>query len=402
MSPRVNLSSQVFFRNPAAEIKKMRAAGPVIEVHIPIVGRVWTTTTQDLSDQVLRDSDSFTVRNEDGAIAGFRWWMPKILGSVANSMLSVDDPDHRRLRNIVDEAFRRRAVVAMEPRILSLASQLAEELFAEGSPADLVGRFARKLPLTVICELLGLPLEDRPKFSAWANRLSSAAGPIGLLRMIPALLTMKRYMGQQLNTAREQGGEGLIAELSRVERDGGEISRNEIVSMLFLLLFAGHETTTHLISGSVRELLLRPNRRDWLRGDWSRAESAIEEFLRFVSPVQFTKPRFVRRDMEFGGVALKKGELLMPMLTAANLDPHANPQPERLDLERQPNRHMAFGAGIHFCLGHQLARIEGRCALQSLFQRWPHLALAVDDAQIRWRTRVGMRAIETLPVVAGD
>ena len=209
-------------------------------------------------------------------------------------------------------------------------------------------------------------------------------------------------MGQQLNTAREQGGEGLIAELSRVERDGGEISRNEIVSMLFLLLFAGHETTTHLISGSVRELLLRPNRRDWLRGDWSRAESAIEEFLRFVSPVQFTKPRFVRRDMEFGGVALKKGELLMPMLTAANLDPHANPQPERLDLERQPNRHMAFGAGIHFCLGHQLARIEGRCALQSLFQRWPHLALAVDDAQIRWRTRVGMRAIETLPVVAGD
>src|SRR6516165_7397945 len=137
MSARVNLSSQVFFRNPAAEIEKMRAAGPVIEVHIPIVGRVWTTTTQDLSDQVLRDSDSFTVRNEDGAIAGFRWWMPKILGSVANSMLSVDDPDHRRLRNIVDEAFRRRSVVAMEPRILSLASQLAEELFAEGSPADL-------------------------------------------------------------------------------------------------------------------------------------------------------------------------------------------------------------------------------------------------------------------------
>jgi cytochrome P450 PksS len=194
MSLRVNLSSQTFFRDPAAEIEKMRAAGPVIEVHIPIIGKVWTTTTQDLSDRVLRDSDSFTIRKEDGAVAGFRWWMPGILRSLASSMLGVDDPDHRRLRNIVDEAFRRRAVVAMEPRILLLAGKLAEELFAEGSPADLVRRFARELPLSVICELLGLPLEDRPKFSAWAHRLTRASGPIGFLRMIPDLYAMKRYM----------------------------------------------------------------------------------------------------------------------------------------------------------------------------------------------------------------
>jgi cytochrome P450 PksS len=402
MSPRIDLSSQTFFRNPAAEIEKMRGSGPVIRVDIPLVGKVWTTTTQDLSDQVLHDTDSFTVRNQEGDIAGFRWWMPKILRSVADSMLSADDPDHRRLRNVVDEAFRRRAVLAMEPRILLLASKLAEELFAEGSPADLVQRFARPLPLTVICELLGLPLEDRPKFSAWANRLTSAFGKIRFLSMIPALLSMKRYMGQQLDIARERGGEGLIAELARVKSDGRQISRNEIVSMLFLLLFAGHETTTHLISGSVRELLLRPDLRDWLMDDWSRAAPAIEEFLRVVSPVQFTKPRFVRKNMELGGIALKKGDLIMPMLTAANLDPNANPMPDKLDLQRKPNRHIAFGSGIHFCLGHQLARIEGRCALKSLFQRWPNLALALDDSQIRWRTRVGMRAIEALPVVAAD
>ena len=124
MSLRVNLSSQTFFRNPAAEIEKMRAAGPVIEVHLPIVGKVWTTTRQDLSDQVLRDSGSFTVRKEDGTIAGLRWWMPGIFRTLSNSMLAVDDPDHRRLRNIVDEAFRRRAVSAMEPRILLLADKL--------------------------------------------------------------------------------------------------------------------------------------------------------------------------------------------------------------------------------------------------------------------------------------
>jgi cytochrome P450 len=401
MSLNVNLSSQAFFRNPATEIERMRAAGPVIEVHVPIVGKVWTTTTQDLSDQVLRNSDSFAMRHEDGTIAGFRWWMPDILRSLSNSMLSADDPDHRRLRNVVEEAFRRRAVVAMEPHILLLAGKLAEELFAEGSPADLVRRFARELPLSVICELLGLPLEDRPKFSAWAHRLTHATSPIGFLGTVPALSAMKRYMGQRLDIAREQGGDGLIVELARVEHEGGQISRSEMVSMLFLLLFAGHETTTHLISGSVRELLLSPDLRDWLTEDWSRAEPAIEEFLRFVSPVQFTRPRVVRRDMEFGGAALKKGDRIMPMLAAANLDPDANPQPGKLSLERKPNRHMAFGAGIHFCLGHQLARIEGRCALQSLFQRWPNLALAVDNSQIRWRRRVGMRAIEALPVAAG-
>jgi cytochrome P450 len=171
--------------------------------------------------------------------------------------------------------------------------------------------------------------------------------------------------------------------------------------MLFLLLIAGHETTTHLISGSVYELLRNPGLRDWLEQDWSRANLAVEEFLRFVSPVQFTKPRFVRRDVEFGGIRLKKGEMVMPMLAAANFDPQANEHPEKLDLARRPNRHVAFGAGIHFCLGHQLARMEGKCALQALLERWPELELAMEDSHIRWRTRAGFRAIERLPVVKG-
>ena len=163
----------------------------------------------------------------------------------------------------------------------------------------------------------------------------------------------------------------------RVEMEGGRISRDEMVSMLFLLLAAGSDTTTHLISGSVYELLKEPERRDWLAQDWSRAGLAIEEFLRFVSPVQFSKPRFVRQDIELDGVSLKKGDRVMAMIVAANLDPAADANPERLDLERRPNRHLSFGTGIHFCLGHQLARIEAACALQALFTRWPKLELAV-------------------------
>jgi cytochrome P450 len=395
---RADFSSQNYFRNPAAEIEKLRSAGPVVEVRFPIIGKVWTTTTQDLADRILKDSQAFTLRRDDGSVAGFQWWMPATLRTLANNMLSMDEPDHRRLRDIVDEAFRRRAVLEMEPRILAIADELADELFAEGSPAELVDRYARKLPLSVICELLGLPLADRPKFTAWASGFTRFTGVVGFLSLIPNIFAMKRYMEKHLEAVRMSGGEGLVAELVRVEKEGGQISRNEMVAMLFLLLFAGHETTTHLISGSVHELLKNPGLRDWLEEDWNRANLAVEEFLRFISPVQFTKPRFVRKDIELGGVRLKKDEKIMAMLAAANLDPQANAHPDKLDLERKPNRHIAFGTGIHFCLGHQLARIEGTCALKALFRRWPKLELAVDESHIKWRKRPGLKAIEHLPV----
>lgn len=398
MTLQADFASQDYFRNPAAAIEKLRAMGPVVEVRFPIIGKVWATTTQALADRVLKDTATFTIRKDNGDVAGLRWWMPGIVRTLAKSMLSMDEPDHKRLRDIVDEAFRRRAVLDMEPHIRALGDQLADELFAEGSPADLVERYARKLPLSVISELLGLPLADRAKFAAWAGGFTRFTGALGFLAMIPNVLAMRRYLERHLETVRGQGGEGLIAEIVRVEKEGGQISPDEIVAMVFLLLFAGHETTTHLISGSVFELLKNPGLRDWLQEDWSRVDLAVEEFLRFITPVQFTKPRFVRKDIELDGVRLRKGDRIMAMLAAANMDPEANPNPERLDLQRKPNRHIAFGTGIHFCLGHQLARIEGRCALKSLFRRWPDLALAVDPSEITWRKRPGLKAIDRLPV----
>jgi hypothetical protein len=159
-----------------------------------------------------------------------RWWMPAIVGTLANHMLSMDEPDHARLRGVVDEAFRRRAILEMESRILALADQLADRLFADGSPADLVARYARWLPLSVICELLGLPLADRPKFTAWASRFTGFTSSLGLLRALPGILAMKRYLQQRLEAARREGGEGLIAELVRAEKEDGRIGRakNEI------------------------------------------------------------------------------------------------------------------------------------------------------------------------------
>ena len=394
---RFEFTSQSYLRDPAAALESLRAAGPVVEVKFPIIGRTWITTTYELAGRVLKDSEIFTMR-KDGRVAGLRWWMPGWIRTLAVSMLTMDEPDHTRLRSIVDEAFRRRAALDMEPRIFAIADELAADLFADGSPADLVVRYARRLPLSVICELLGLPRADRPRFIAWANNLTRLTGTVSFLRMLAGIGPMKRYLEGQLRVARETGGEGLIAELVRVEKEGGRISGEEMVAMVFLLLGAGSETTTHLISGSVYELTKDPKLRDWLKEDWSRANLAVEEFLRFVSPVQFTKPRFIRKDIELGGVPLKKGERIMAMLAAANMDPDANPYPEKLDLGRKPNRHLSFGTGIHFCLGHQLARIEGKCALEALFKRWPQLELAVPADSIRWRQRPGLRAIEALPV----
>src|SRR4051794_14216980 len=190
MALQADFTSQDYYRNPAAAIEKLRAMGPVVQVRFPIIGTVWATTTQGLADQVLKDTATFTLRREDGNVAGLQWWMPGIVRTLANSMLSMDEPDHKRLRDIVDEAFRRRAVLGMEPHIQAIGDQLANRLFTEGQPADLIDRFARRLPLSVICELLGLPLADRSKFEAWASGFTRFTGALGFFGTLPKIIAM--------------------------------------------------------------------------------------------------------------------------------------------------------------------------------------------------------------------
>ena len=177
------------------------------------------------------------MRKDDGGVAGMGWWMPA--SSVCWPTICTTPTNRIRLRGIVDEAFRRRAVLDMEPRIRAIVDELAADLFAQGSPADLVTRYARQLPLRVMCDLLGLPLADRPKFIAWADRVTDIGSVIGILRMFPALSALKRYLERQLEHVSEVGGEGLIAELVRLEKEGARLSRDEMVATVFLLLLAG-------------------------------------------------------------------------------------------------------------------------------------------------------------------
>src|SRR5215467_13034015 len=227
---RMDFTSQDYLRNPAEGLAKLRIAGPVLEVRFPIIGRTWITTTNELAGRVLKDNETFTMR-KDGNVAGLRWWMPGFIRTLAVSMLTMDEPDHTRLRSIVDEAFRRRAILDMEPRIFAIADELATDLFTEGTPADLVDRYARRLPLSVICELLGLPRADRPRFIAWMDRVTRLTGMVSFLGLIAGIGPMKRYLEGRLQAARDTGGEGLIAELVRVEKVGGRISSQEMVAM---------------------------------------------------------------------------------------------------------------------------------------------------------------------------
>src|SRR5262245_45637299 len=225
MTLRLDLTDQDFFRDPAARIAELRALGSVIRIKLPIVGKVWITTTYDMAGRVLKDSGTFTLREEGGGVAGLRWWMPRTVRALANNMLTMDEPDHTRLRSIVDEAFRRRAVLEMEPRIFAIADELAANLFADGSPADLVERYARRLPFAVIYELLGLPHSDRARFMAWANAVTRFRGLLSFWRIMRVYGAMRPHFEERLQAAREQGGEGLIAELVRVEKEGGRIQQ---------------------------------------------------------------------------------------------------------------------------------------------------------------------------------
>lgn len=407
-APRIDVVSDAFKRDPFPTLARLQAEGPIVRARIPLIGEVWLVNTHAAVGSVLKDSQHFVVdaRNAGrGRFDAFPIPIPTSLQRLANNMLGSDDPDHRRLRNLVERAFRRRNVDGMHERIEALADHLLGRLApraASGQPVDLVEEFARRLPMGVISELLGLPESDRPLFERWSKGLASAGSAVGILRALPGLRKLGRYFEQQIEHARREGGEGLIPALVQAEHEGERLTEDELISMIFLLMLAGFETTTNLISGGVLTLLQHPAEREKLfaGGDAAMAP-AVEELLRFVTPVQMTKPRYAVQDVEVAGVRVQRGEVLMPFLAAANADPAVFADPATLDLARPSNPHFAFGSGVHSCLGLQLARAEGSVAIAHLFARLPDLRLAVDDAEIRWTKRLGLRALRSLPISAG-
>lgn len=397
-SLKFDIQGAAFKRNPFVTFATMRDAGPVLPMKLPFVGKAWMTTTHAASLAMVKDHETFVQEGRHAGksgVAGMRWWMPKTLRLLANNMLLKDEPDHRRLRKLVDKAFKRRDVLAMRGNIEALTDRILDGL---GDEADLLSDYARKLPLEVICDLLGLPEEDRGMFTQWSRSSTTVTGALGLLRAVGPLRKMIAYVRGQIEQCRKAPRPGLISELVQAEEDGDKLNEDELVSMIFLLLVAGFETTTHLIADSVITLEQNPDQKAWLFADpEDRMERAVEELARHTSPVQSTKPRYVARDTEFFGQPLKRGDIIVAMIASANADPAEFGNPDRLQLDRFPNPHLVFSSGIHFCLGLQLARVEAQSALARLYGRYPDLAIVAPD-DLPWIERFGIRGVSALPV----
>jgi cytochrome P450 len=316
------------------------------------------------------------------------------------------EPDHRRLRRLVEQAFQRQSVEALRPRLVALADDALDRLeqAAERQPAgvDLLEHFARPIPLAVICELLGLPSEDRPKFTRWAAGFSAARSTFGIVWGLRGLSSMMKYLQAEIARQSVHPRDGLLSSLIQAEEQGDRLSEEELVAMVFLLLAAGHETTLHQICGSVLILLEHPQHLRALGADWRAADPTVQELLRHLSFAQVSKPRYARGDLEFQERQIRRGEMVFACLASANSDPAQFANPERFDPHREPNRHVAFGSGIHYCLGAKLSSVELEIALERLFTRWPDLRLAIPREKLRYLPRFGTRALTALPVAWGS
>lgn len=397
---KIDLVSQEFRRWPFPSYARWHQMGPVFRTRVPILGEVWVATTHEAVNEVLKDDETFTVEAKKAGktlFSGLLWLLPRSIRVLLENMLRYDNPDHRRLRKLLDRAFSRHSVENLRGRIGALCDGLLDGL-AHQETVDLLAEWARPLPLAVICELLGLPDEDRPRFSKWVRAVMSATSLSGILLLWPNFSRLLAYFRRHFEECRQRPRPGLMTALVQAEQDGDKLSENELLAMGFLLLVAGFETTVHLLTGGTLALLQAPDQKDRLLGDWSLVPSAVEELLRFVSPVQASNARYVARDLEFHGQPVRRGDYILPLLGAANADPARFPAPEKLDLARSPNPHVSFGAGIHFCLGAQLARVEAQVGFHKLFTRYPGLSLAVPEAELKYTGMMGMRALVALPV----
>ncbi|MEL6663882.1 MAG: cytochrome P450 [Pseudomonadota bacterium] len=395
----IKLFGEGYKRAPFDTLRTLIADGPVTQTPIPIIGKARMAVTHGAALTVLKDTDRFCV---DARNAGKRSQMgipflPKRLRLLANNMLGHDDPEHRRLRRMADGPFLKPRIESLAPTVEREVAALLDEL--EGQPgADLVTHLARPLPLIVICELLGLPREDRVRLTRWIEVFSRVEDIRSVVRLWPTLGRLIDYLRADFATVRKTPRPGLISELIHDPEGGDTLSDDELLSMVFMLFIAGHETTTHLISSAVWTLLGDAAQREAFTSGAMPIDHAVEELLRYCAPVRSSKPRMARQDTELMGVPIRRGERVFAYLAAANMDGAVFDDPFTLNLSRNPNRHMTFGSGPHICLGLHLARLEGAVALKALFERWPGLKPAQDLMAMPWGPRYGVRGLASVPV----
>jgi cytochrome P450 len=394
----VPFDEEAYYQDPAGFFARLRESGPVARVRMPGFGPAWFVTGYAEARAALNDprlaKDVYRLPES----AGRGRTRPSEAAGLHAHMLNSDPPDHTRLRRLVQKAFTARRA-ELRPRAEEIADGLLDAMAAApGDVTDLLDSYARPLPTGVLCELLGIPVADRGWIAVTVAAYDKPAQSQRVTR------DMAAYLTGLIAAKRTAPGDDLLSALVQVRDKQGEegaedkLTGTELLSTAWQLVMAGFDTTVNLIASGTLALLTHPGEKTRLRQDPSLLPAAVEELLRFANPVKHATPSFTTEDLPIGGVVIPAGELVLTAITSANRDPARFPDPDRLDLGRDTGGHVAFGYGIHYCLGAPLARMEAEVAIGALLARFPRIELAVAPGELRWRPVSLMNGLQSLPV----
>jgi cytochrome P450 len=418
---RIDLADPEFMAHAWERYDTMRARCPVSHILIgssvsgvdagPFANRpIWMTTGYEAGTRALLDRQftvDVTAAMTPEQLATFPA-PPDEFKPLMRNILTLDPPEHTRLRNLVQPSFTASVIDRLRPRIQQITDELldaAEAAASErGEPApnrslELIAQFSYPLPVAVISDMLGIPPQDREQIRHWSEPLLTAPTPENREQVRQGIAELTAYLRNLFTHKRDNPDEELISRLLRAEADGDSLTEDEVLAMVLILFTAGHVTTLNLIANGVFALLAHPEQAAQLRADLGLVPNAVEEMLRYFGPAETTMARYAREDVELGGQAITKGDPLLVGLAAANRDPARFADPGRFDITREDaNRHVAFGKGVHACLGAPLARLEGRIALETLFRRYPNLRLGAPIDAITWAPS-SLRSLTGLPLL---
>jgi cytochrome P450 len=397
-----DLASPRFKANPYPFYALLRAEAPVWRTTLPTAmprRTAWLVTRfEDVAGVLKNDrfaKDPLNALDPDQQKR--QPWVPGFLKPLERNMLDLDEPDHRRLRALVSKAFTPRLIERLRGRIEAICQELLDNM---GGEAELVRDYALPLPAPVIAELLGIPVKDQRRFHRWSSRIVSVSSGREVWRALPAALAFVRYLRKMSGRRCVSPQDDLMSALVQAEEAGDRLSEDELLAMAFLLLVAGHETTVNLIASGTLALLRHPEQMEKLKSDPSLIKPAVEELLRYTSPVEIATERYACQELEISGTQVARGDLVLAVLGSANRDERHFERPDVLDLARDPNRHLAFGrGGVHHCLGAPLARMEGQIAITALLRRFPRMDLGVEPGSLRWHRGLFLRGLEKLPLI---
>lgn len=399
MSTKYDLFSSQFKADPFPTFAAMRAEAPIYAHHSPGGSTIWYITRQEDVTAVLKDNDRFVkdVRNSLPPDAA-KPRKSSLYRLINENMLFADPPDHTRLRALVNQAFTPRRVEQLAERVQLITDELLTAISGAGE-ADLIASFALPMPVRVIAELLGIPAADQAEVADWSQAIiSPGSRDLNYSARKKKVRAFVAYLQRMFALRQKDPQDDLISALVRAEEAGERLNEAELSSMVALLLVTGHETTVNLLGNGALALLQHPEQLTLLRERPELWETAVEELLRFDGPVETSTTRWVRADCQFQGHQMKRGDVVRAVLASANRDASQFAQPDLLDVTRNDNKHVAFGMGIHYCLGAPLARLEGQIGLQTLFAKFQNLQLAHPAEPLKWRSGVLFRGLKQLPV----